>query len=48
MILVNMYLMQSKKIKHEPVSRTDLIGNLCRFEAVRKVYDNIYRLVMGS
>jgi phage anti-repressor protein len=37
-----------KKIKHEPVSRIDLIGNLCRFEGVRKLYDNIYRLVMGS
>ena len=37
-----------KKIKHEPVTRIDLIGNLCRFEGVRKVYDNIYRLVMGS
>lgn len=37
-----------KKIKHDPVSRIDLIGNLCRFEGVRKLYDNIYRLVMGS
>ena len=37
-----------KKIKHESVSRIDLIGNLCRFEGVRKLYDNIYRLVMGS
>ena len=37
-----------KKIKHEPVSRIDLIGNLCRFEGVKKIYDNIYRLVMGS
>ena len=37
-----------KKIKNEPVSRIDLIGNLCRFEGVRKLYDNIYRLVMGS
>ena len=37
-----------KKIKHEPVSRIDLIGNLCRFEGVRQVYNNIYRLVMGS
>jgi phage anti-repressor protein len=37
-----------KKIKHESVSRIDLIGNLCRFEGVRHVYGNIYRLVMGS
>ena len=37
-----------KKIKHEPVSRVDLIGNLCRFEGVKKIYDNIYMLVMGS
>jgi len=37
-----------KKIKYESVSRIDLIGNLCRFEGVRKVYNNLYRLVMGS
>lgn len=36
------------KIKHEPVNRIDLIGNLCRFEGVRQVYNNIYRLIMGS
>ena len=36
------------KIKNEPVSRIDLIGNLFRFEGVRKVDDNIYRLVIGS
>ena len=37
-----------KKIKHKSVSRIDLIGNLCRFEGIRRVYDNIYILVMGS
>jgi len=36
------------KIKHKPVNRIDLIGNLCRFEGVTKICDNIYRLVMGS
>jgi phage anti-repressor protein len=36
------------KIKNEPINCIDLIGNLCRFEGVKKVYDNIYRLVMGS
>ena len=48
MISVSMYPTQSKKIKHAPVSRIDLIGNLCRFEGIRQVYNNIYRLVMGS
>lgn len=37
-----------KKIKHKSVSRIDLIGNLCRFERIKKVYENIYILVMGS
>jgi len=37
-----------KKIKHKPVSRVDLIGNLCRFEGIRRVYENIYILEMGS
>jgi phage anti-repressor protein len=37
-----------KKIKHEPVTRIDIIGNLCRFEGVRKIYENIYMLIMGS
>lgn len=37
-----------KKIKHKSVNRIDLIGNLCRFEKIRRVYENIYILVMGS
>ena len=37
-----------KKIKHEPVTRIDLIGNLCRFEGVRQIYENVYILIMGS
>lgn len=37
-----------KKVKHKSVSRIDLIGNLCRFEGIRGVYENIYILVMGS
>jgi len=46
---ISMYVSDAiKKIKHEPVSRIDLIGNLCRFEGVRKIYENIYRLDMGS
>jgi hypothetical protein len=38
-----------KKIKsREKVYRIDLIGSLCRFENIKHVNKNIYKLILGS
>ena len=36
------------KYKKEKVYRIDIIGSLCRYEGIYKIYDNIYRLILGS
>jgi len=37
-----------EKIKFNKVYRIDIIGNLCRYEGLYKITDNIYRLILGS
>lgn len=37
-----------KKIKFNKVYRIDVIGNLCRYEGIYKITNNIYRLILGS
>ena len=37
-----------KKIKTEKVYRIDIIGSLCRYEGIREIYNNIYKLILGS
>ena len=37
-----------KKIKTEKVYRIDIIGSLCRYEGIREISNNIYKLILGS
>ena len=37
-----------KNIKNKTIYRIDLIGNLCRFENIRQVSENIFKLILGS
>jgi len=37
-----------KDSKKKSIYRIDLVGNLCRFENVRQISENIYKLILGS
>jgi phage anti-repressor protein len=37
-----------KDSKNKSIYRIDLVGNLCRFEDVRQISENIYKLILGS
>ncbi len=37
-----------QKHKMRKIYRIDIIGSLCRYEGIIKIYDNIYKLILGS
>lgn len=38
-----------KRVKNnKPVYPIEIVGNLCRYEDIDEISDNVYRLVLGS